>query len=256
MNTLGLLIDSLSLWRGERQILKDICLHISPNSATALLGPSGCGKSTLLKAVNRLHEQENDLRVSGSIRLDGKELLGSRVNLPDLRRQVGMVFQTPTPFPMSIAQNVAYGIRLHERLREDTLNARVCDALKRAALWNEVADRLDQSALSLSGGQQQRLCIARALAVGPRVLLLDEPTSALDPLSTNKIEQLITQLKREIIVILVTHNPAQALRCCDEAAVLINGQICEQGKVQRVFSAPRSKEVRRFLQSGHNAALN
>ncbi len=248
MNALGLLIDSLSLWRGERKILDDICLRILPNSAIALLGPSGCGKSTLLKAINRLHEQENDLRVSGSVQLDGKELLGNGINLPDLRRQVGMVFQTPTPFPMSITKNVAYGIRLHERLREDALNARVCDALKRAALWNEVCDRLDQSALSLSGGQQQRLCIARALAVGPRVLLLDEPTSALDPLSTNKIEQLITQLKRDIIVVLVTHNPAQALRCCDDAAVLINGRICEQGKVQQVISAPHSKEVRRFLQ--------
>ncbi|WMJ83929.1 phosphate ABC transporter ATP-binding protein [Oscillospiraceae bacterium LTW-04] len=245
---MGLLIDTLSLWRGERQILKDVYLHFSPSSATALLGPSGCGKSTLLKAINRLHEQENDLRVSGSVRLYGKELLGSRVNLPDVRRQVGMVFQTPTPFPMSIAQNVAYGIRLHERLHEDDLNARVRNALKRAALWNEVADRLDQSALSLSGGQQQRLCIARALAVGPRVLLLDEPTSALDPLSTHKIEQLIIQLKREIIVVLVTHNPTQALRCCNDAAVLINGQVCEQGRVEQVISAPRSKEAQQFLQ--------
>lgn len=248
MNILGLLIDSLSLWRGERQILKDICLRFSPNSATALLGPSGCGKSTLLKAVNRLHEQETDLRVSGSIQLDGKELLTSRINLPELRREVGMVFQTPAPFPMSIAQNVAYGIRLHERLREDDLNARVRDALKRAALWSEVADRLEQSALSLSGGQQQRLCIARALAVGPRVLLLDEPTSALDPLSTHKIEQLIAQLKREVIVVLVTHNPAQALRCCDDAAVLINGQVCEQGRARQVIGAPRNQEVWRFLQ--------
>lgn len=248
MNLLGLLIDTLSLWWGERQILKDVYLHFSPNSATALLGPSGCGKSTLLKTINRLHEQENELRVSGSIRLDGKELLSGRVNLPDLRRQVGMVFQTPTPFPMSIAQNVAYGIRLHERLREETLNARVQDALKRAALWNEVADRLEQSALSLSGGQQQRLCIARALAVRPRVLLLDEPTSALDPISTQKIEQLITQLKREIIVVLVTHNPTQALRCCDDAAVLVNGQVCEQGEVLKVISAPRSKQVQQFLQ--------
>ncbi|MFV0497663.1 MAG: phosphate ABC transporter ATP-binding protein [Candidatus Fimivivens sp.] len=244
---MGLLIDTLSLWRGERQILKDIYLRCSSNSATALLGPSGCGKSTLLKAVNRLHEQEHELRISGSIRLDGKELLGRRVNLPDLRRRVGMVFQTPAPFPMSIAQNVAYGIRLHERLREEELRMRVRDALKKAALWDEVADRLTQSALSLSGGQQQRLCIARALAVGPSVLLLDEPTSALDPLSTHKIEQLVIQLKREIIVILVTHNPTQALRCCDSAAVLINGQVCEQGSVQQVISAPLSKQVRQFL---------
>ena len=245
---MGLLIDSLSLWRGERQILKDICLHFLPNSATALLGPSGCGKSTLLKAINRLNEHENGLRASGSIRLDGKELLGSRVNLPELRRQVGMVFQTPAPFPMSIAQNVAYGIRLHERLNEDALNARIQNALRRAALWGEVADRLDQSAMSLSGGQQQRLCIARALAVGPKVLLLDEPTSALDPLSTHKIEQLIVQLKRDIIVVLVTHNPAQALRCCDDAAVLINGQVCEKGRAHQIIGAPQSKEVRQFLQ--------
>ncbi len=247
---MALVLDGLSLWRGEQQILKDICLRFSSNSATALLGPSGCGKSTLLKTINRLHEQENDLRVSGSIRLDGAALLGDRVHLPDLRRRVGMVFQTPTPFPMSIAQNVAYGIRLHERLREDTLNARVHDALKRAALWDEVADRLEQSALSLSGGQQQRLCIARALAVGPQVLLLDEPTSALDPLSTHKIERLIAQLKREIIVVLVTHNPAQALRCCDDAAVLTNGMVCEQGRAQQVIKAPRSREARRFLQNG------
>lgn len=202
----------------------------------------------MLKAINRLNEQENGLRVSGSIHLDDKELLGSRVNLPELRRRVGMVFQTPTPFPMSIAQNVAYGIRLHERLNQDDLNTRIQDALRRAALWGEVADRLDQSALSLSGGQQQRLCIARALAVGPKVLLLDEPTSALDPLSTHKIEQLIVQMKRDIIVVLVTHNPAQALRCCDDAAVLINGQVCEQGRTQQIIGAPQSKEVRQFLQ--------
>ncbi len=245
---MALVIDSLSLWRGERQILKDICLRCGSSSATALLGPSGCGKSSLLKAVNRLNEQERALRVTGSIRLDGEALLGDRVNLPELRRRVGMVFQTPTPFPMSIAQNVAYGIRLHERLREETLNARIREALTRAALWNEVSDRLNQSALSLSGGQQQRLCIARALAVGPRVLLLDEPTSALDPLSTHKIEQLILQLKREIIVLLVTHNPAQALRCCDDAAILVNGRICEQGKARQVIAAPESREARWFLQ--------
>lgn len=244
---MGLILDSLSLWRGEQQILKDICLRFSSNSATALLGPSGCGKSTLLKAINRLHEQEHDLRISGSIRLNGEELLSRRINLPALRRRVGMVFQTPAPFPMSIAQNVAYGILLHERLREDALSARVCDALKRAALWDEVADRLDQSALSLSGGQQQRLCIARALAVGPQVLLLDEPTSALDPLSTHKIEQLVAQLKREIIVVMVTHNPAQALRCCDDAAVLINGAVCEQGQARQAIVAPRSKEAWRFF---------
>lgn len=245
---MALILDTVSLWRGDRQILKDICLRFSSNSATALLGPSGCGKSTLLKAINRLHEQGNDLRVTGSIKLDGEELLGGRVDLPELRRRVGMVFQTPAPFPMSIAQNVAYGIRLHERLREDALNARIKEALTRAALWNEVADRLEQSALSLSGGQQQRLCIARALAVGPRVLLLDEPTSALDPLSTHKIEQLIIQLKREIIVVLVTHNPAQALRCCDDAAILIHGQVCEQGKARQVIAVPQSKEAQRFLQ--------
>ena len=245
---MALVIESLSLWRGERQILKDIRLRCASNSATALLGPSGCGKSTLLKAVNRLHEREGGLRVTGSIRLDGEELLEDRIDLPELRRRVGMVFQTPAPFPMSIAQNVAYGIRLHERLREEALNARVKEALTRAALWNEVCDRLHQSALSLSGGQQQRLCIARALAVGPRVLLLDEPTSALDPLSTHKIEQLILQLKREIIVLLVTHNPAQALRCCDDAVILVNGQIREQGKARQVVTAPKSREARRFLQ--------
>lgn len=245
---MALVLDTLSLWRGDRQILKDICLGFSSNSATALLGPSGCGKSTLLKAINRLHEREHDLRVTGSIKLDGEELLGGRVDLPELRRRVGMVFQTPAPFPMSIAQNVAYGIRLHERLREEVLNTRVKEALTRAALWGEVVDRLEHSALSLSGGQQQRLCIARALAVGPRVLLLDEPTSALDPLSTHKIEQLITQLKREIIVVLVTHNPAQALRCCDDAAILTHGQVCEQGKARQVIAAPQNKEARLFLQ--------
>ncbi len=245
---MALNLDTLSLWWGERQILKDICLRFSSNSATALLGPSGCGKSTLLKAVNRLHGQESALRVTGSVQLDGEELLGSRVDLPELRRRVGMVFQTPAPFPMSIAQNVAYGIRLHERLHAEALNARIKEALVRAALWGEVADRLDQSALSLSGGQQQRLCIARALAVGPRVLLLDEPTSALDPLSTHKIEQLIMQLKQEIIVVLVTHNPAQALRCCDTAAILINGRVCEQGGARQVIASPQSREARQFLQ--------
>ena len=245
----GLIVDSFALWRGEHQVLRDISLSFPQNSATALLGPSGCGKSTLLKAINRLHEQEREVHVSGSIKLDGEELLNHKVNLPELRRKVGMVFQTPTPFPMSIAQNVAYGIRLHERLPEDVLLLRVKEALQRVALLKEVAERLNQSALALSGGQQQRLCIARALAVGPKVLLLDEPTSALDPLSTQKIEQLIRQLKKEMIVVLVTHNPDQALRCCDFAALMSGGLICEQGIARQVLTAPRSKETRQYLSS-------
>lgn len=244
---LGLLIDSLSIWREDRQIIKDICIRFPPCSVTALLGASGCGKSTLLKTINRLHDQEHEVRATGSIKLDGKELLQGRVNLPDLRRKIGMVFQTPAPFPMSIEQNVAYGIRLHERLREDELRFRVRDALQRAALLKEVEGRLSQSALLLSGGQQQRLCIARALAVHPQVLLLDEPTSALDPLSTHKIELLIQQLKKEIIVVLVTHNPAQALRCCDFAAVLAKGQICEQGAARQVLTASHCKETKKFM---------
>lgn len=245
--SLGLYIDSLSLWRGDRQMLKDISVRFPPRSATALLGASGCGKSTLLKSINRLHEQEKDVHVTGSIKLDGEELLKGKINLPDLRRRIGMVFQTPTPFPMSIEQNVAYGIRLHERLREDKLHIRVREALQRAALLKDVEERLSQSALLLSGGQQQRLCIARALAVQPQVLLLDEPTSALDPLSTHKIELLIQQLKKEIIVVIVTHNPSQALRCCDFAVMLSSGQICEYGEVRQVITAPRCKETKIFL---------
>ena len=245
----GLVIDSFALWRGKNQVLRDINLRFPHHSATALLGPSGCGKSTLLKAINRLHEQEREVHISGSIKLDGDELLDSKVNLPDLRRKIGMVFQTPTPFPMSIAQNVAYGIRLHERLPEDVLLEHVKDALQRVTLLKEVSERLNQSALALSGGQQQRLCIARALAVGPKVMLLDEPTSALDPLSTQKIEQLIRQLKKEMIVVLVTHNPGQALRCCDFAALMSGGQICEQGTARQVLTAPRSQETRQYLSS-------
>lgn len=242
-------ISSLSLWAGEKQILYDVSAYFAQNSATALLGPSGSGKSTLIKSINRIHD-EHEVRYSGSITLNGEELLKSGVYLPEIRRRVGMVFQTPCPFDMSIEKNVAYGIRLHENLSRAELECRVQEALFDAALFDEVKDRLKESAMSLSGGQRQRLCIARALAVRPQVLLMDEPTSALDPLSTEKIEKLIIKLKRRLTIILVTHSAKQALRCCDFAIMMKRGRVCESGGAKEVILTPRSREARQFFESG------
>lgn len=239
-------ITKLSLWQNEKQILHNVSLSFFDKSATAIIGHSGCGKSTLLKAINRIHD-EREVKIIGSIRLNGYELLQKGVWLPELRRRVGMVFQTPCPFDMSIEQNVAYGILLHQKPKPNELKKMVEHALREAALFDEVAERLRDSALSLSGGQQQRLCIARALAVRPDILLLDEPTSALDPLSVSKIEQLISGLKAKMTVILVTHSPKQALRCCDSVAVMKNGRVCETGWASEVLTRPKSEAAKQYL---------
>lgn len=239
-------IDDFSLWSGGKQLLFDITAIFPDRSATAIAGPSGCGKSTLIKAINRIHD-EREVSYSGSITLDGEQLLSPDVYLPALRRRIGMVFQTPCPFDMSIEKNITYAIKLTESPSRAELKRRVEQVLREAALFDEVKDRLRQSALSLSGGQQQRLCIARALAAKPEVLLLDEPTSALDPLSTEKIEQLIMRLKKEITVILVTHSARQALCCCDYAVMLSHGSVVEYGTAAQVIKFPKSKEAKDFF---------
>lgn len=239
-------IDELSLWRGERQLLFDISAVFPDKSATAIMGRSGCGKSTLLKAINRMND-EREVRYSGSVMLDGEQLFADRVHLPELRRRIGMVFQTPCPFDMSIERNIAYAIKLTEAPDRRELKARIREALEQAALFDEVRERLKQNARSLSGGQQQRLCIARSLAARPEALLLDEPTSALDPVSTEKIERLIRSLKRKMTVILVTHSVRQALDCCDYLIMLHRGRIAEQGAAAEVIKFPKTREGREFF---------
>lgn len=239
-------IDSLSLWRGQRQILFDISAVFPDKSATAILGPSGCGKSTLIKSINRMHD-EREVSYSGSVLLNGKQLLSPEIYLPKLRRRVGMVFQTPCPFDMSIEKNIAYAIKLERNPGSAELKIQIEQALRQAALFDEVKDRLRQNALSLSGGQQQRLCIARALAAKPEVMLFDEPTSALDPLSAEKIERLIEKLKHNITVILVTHSPRQALACCDYALMLRQGRLIESGTARQVITHPKTVEAKNFF---------
>ena len=239
-------VKNLSLWRENRQLLFDISAVFPDRTATAILGPSGCGKSTLIKSLNRIHD-EREVRYSGSVILNGEQLLSPENDLPKLRRRVGMVFQTPCPFDMSIEKNIVYPIKLEQKLPPSELKIRVEQALRQAALFDEVKDRLRQNALSLSGGQQQRLCIARALAAKPEVLLLDEPTSALDPLSTEKIEQLIIKLKRELTVILVTHSARQALCCCDYAIFMRQGSIIERSTAQRLIKSPKTREAKEFF---------
>lgn len=241
-------IDSLSLWRGQRQMLFDISAVFPDRSATAILGPSGCGKSTLIKSINRIHD-EREVSYNGSVLLNGEQLLAPDIYLPTLRRRVGMVFQSPCPFDMSIEKNIAYAIKLEQKISSAELKTQVEEVLRQAALFDEVKDRLKQNALSLSGGQQQRLCIARALAAKPEVLLFDEPTSALDPLSAEKIELLIEKLKRDMTVILVTHSARQALACCDYALMMRQGRLIESGTSQQVIKHPKSIEAKKFFGS-------
>lgn len=239
-------IDNLSLWRGEKQILFDISAVFPDRSATAIVGRSGCGKSTLLRAINRIHD-EREISFSGSVTLNGEQLLSQKIYLPELRRRIGMVFQAPCPFDMSIERNIAYAIKLTETLSVVQLKERVREALEQAALFEEVKGRLRQNALCLSGGQQQRLCIARSLAAKPQALLLDEPTGALDPLSTEKIERLIVSLKEKMTVILVTHSIRQAIDCCDYAIMLHQGRIAERGTAAEVIKFPKTKEGKEFF---------
>jgi phosphate transport system ATP-binding protein len=245
--TAKLRIRNLDFFYGDFQALRKITLDIPENRVTAFIGPSGCGKSTLLRTFNRMYSLYPDQRAEGEIVLDGVNVLDMRRDLPLLRAKVGMVFQKPTPFPMSIYDNIAFGVRLYERLGKRAMDERVEWALTRAALWNEVRGKLQQSGNSLSGGQQQRLCIARCIAIKPEVLLLDEPCSALDPISTTRIEELITELKNDYTVVIVTHNMQQAARVSDYTAYMYLGELIEYGDTDSIFIKPQRKQTEDYI---------
>ena len=240
-------VKDMCLWYGNSQALKDINIDIEEKSITALIGPSGCGKSTFLKTLNRMNDLVPGVKVTGDIRYRGQDIFDPQLDVNELRRQVGMVFQKPNPFPMSIYDNIAYGPRTHGIKNKAKLDDIVERSLRGAAIWDEVHDRLKKSALGLSGGQQQRLCIARALAVEPDVLLMDEPTSALDPISTSKIEELVTELKNQYTIIIVTHNMQQAVRISDNTAFFLLGNLIEYGDTEKMFSEPRDKRTEDYI---------
>lgn len=240
-------VHDLNFYYGKFHALKNINLTIPENRVTAFIGPSGCGKSTLLRAFNRMFELYPEQRATGQILLDGEDLLKSKMDVALIRAKVGMVFQKPTPFPMSIYDNIAFGVKLFESLKSSEMDDRVEWALRKAALWTEVKDKLNQSGSSLSGGQQQRLCIARGIAIKPEVLLLDEPCSALDPISTAKIEELIAELKNEYTVVIVTHNMQQAARCSDYTAYMYLGDLMEFGETDQMFFKPKRKETEDYI---------
>jgi phosphate transport system ATP-binding protein len=240
-------IRDLSFYYGASKALKNVSLPLYDRKVTAFIGPSGCGKSTLLRVLNRIYELYPNQRAEGEVLLDGQNILERSQDLNLLRARIGMVFQKPTPFPMTIYDNVAYGIKLYERLGKSALDDRVEDALQRAALWNEVKDKLKQSGLSLSGGQQQRLCIARTVATKPEVILLDEPASALDPISTAKIEELIDELSNEYTIVIVTHNMQQASRVSDYTAFMFLGELIEFGTTDTLFTAPKNKRTEEYI---------
>ena len=239
-------ISNMNLYYGDFHALKDVSLDIQANKITAFIGPSGCGKSTFLKSLNRMNDLVEGCKITGNILLDGEDIYGDMdVNL--LRRRVGMVFQKPNPFPMSVYDNVAYGPRTHGIRSRKQLDEIVEKSLRGAAIWDELKDRLDKSALGLSGGQQQRLCIARALAVEPEVLLMDEPTSALDPISTSKIEDLVLELKKDYTIVMVTHNMQQATRVSDETVFFLLGEIIKSGPTEQLFSVPADKRTEDYI---------
>lgn len=238
---------NLNLYYGNHHALKDIDIGIRTRSVTALIGPSGCGKSTFLKTLNRMNDLILGVRIEGGVYLDGEDIYGKRVDVTILRRRVGMVFQQPNPFPMSIYDNVAYGPRTHGLKDRDRLDAVVERSLRGAAIWEEVKDRMKKTALGLSGGQQQRLCIARALAVEPEVILMDEPTSALDPVSTRRIEELLSELKKEYTIVIVTHNMQQAARVSDDTALFLSGRVIESGSTRDIFTRPRDAKTRDYI---------
>ena len=242
-----LAVRNLNFHYGKFHALKDVNLSIPGNRVTAFIGPSGCGKSTLLRTFNRMYELYPNQKASGEIILDNENILDARQDLNRLRAKVGMVFQKPTPFPMSIMDNIAFGVRLYEKLSTHEMNDRVEWALKKAALWNEVKDKLKQSGNSLSGGQQQRLCIARAIAVKPEVVLLDEPASALDPISTAHIEELIHELKADYTIVIVTHNMQQAARVSDCTAYMYLGELIEFGNTDTIFTTPKQKATEDYI---------
>lgn len=240
-------VSNMDLYYGDFHALKNINLSIDDNEVTAFIGPSGCGKSTLLKSINRMNDLVPGCRITGEMLLDGENIYGGKMDVNGLRKRVGMVFQKPNPFPMSIYDNIAYGPRTHGVRSKAKLDDIVEQSLRQAAIWDEVKDRLKKSALGMSGGQQQRLCIARALAVQPEVLLMDEPTSALDPISTSKIEDLAVELKKDYTIIMVTHNMQQAARISDKTAFFLLGEVVEYGETEQIFSMPKDKRTEDYI---------
>lgn len=240
-------VKNMCLWYGENQALNNINISIPEKSITAFIGPSGCGKSTFLKSLNRMNDLVPGVRITGDVRYRGKDIFDASIDVNGLRREIGMVFQKPNPFPMSIYDNIAYGPRTHGIKNKAKLDEIVEQSLKDAAIWDEVRDRLKKNALGLSGGQQQRLCIARALAVKPAVLLMDEPTSALDPISTSKIEELTSKLKEDYTIIMVTHNMQQAVRISDQTAFFLLGELIEYGNTETLFSTPKDKRTEDYI---------
>jgi phosphate transport system ATP-binding protein len=240
-------VRALDFWYGANKALKQINLELPDRQVTGMIGPSGCGKSTLLRVLNRMYSLYPGQRAEGEVLMDGRNMISPEVDLNELRSKVGMVFQKPTPFPMTIYDNIAFGVRLHEKMSKAQMDDRVEWALSRAAIWDEVKDRLQSSALGLSGGQQQRLCIARTIAVRPEVILFDEPTSALDPISTLKIEELIDELKRDFTICIVTHNMQQAARCADQVAFFYLGELIEVAPAAQMFTAPREKRTQEYI---------
>ncbi|MEE1144392.1 MAG: phosphate ABC transporter ATP-binding protein PstB [Acutalibacteraceae bacterium] len=240
-------VDNLNLWYNTSKALKDVNIEIEENTITALIGPSGCGKSTFLKTLNRMNDLIPGVKIEGKVCYNGTNIFDKSVDVNELRRDIGMVFQKPNPFPMSIYDNIAYGPRTHGIKNKVKLDEIVEESLKGAAIWDEVKDRLKKSALGLSGGQQQRLCIARALAVKPKVILMDEPTSALDPISTSKIEDLANELKKKYTIIIVTHNMQQAVRISDKTAFFLLGELVEYGNTNEMFSNPKKKNTEDYI---------
>ncbi len=247
LNEAKMAIRGLDFFYGSNQALKGITLDLPEKQVTGMIGPSGCGKSTLLRVLNRMYDLYPNQRATGEVLMDGQNILAPGVDLNYLRSRIGMVFQKPTPFPMSIYDNIAFGVKLHERLSKSAMDERVEWSLTRAALWDEAKDRLTASATGLSGGQQQRLCIARTIATRPEVILLDEPTSALDPISTLKIEELIDELKQDFTIAIVTHNMQQAARCADQVAFFFIGELVEVGAAAQMFTAPRQKRTQEYI---------
>ena len=240
-------VNDLCLWYGNTQALKNVHINIAKNSITALIGPSGCGKSTFLKTLNRMNDLVPGVRITGEVKYDGKDIFSPGTDVNELRKNIGMVFQKPNPFPMSVYDNIAYGPRTHGVRNKAKLDDIVERSLRDAAIWDEVRDRLKKSALGLSGGQQQRLCIARALAVEPDVLLMDEPTSALDPISTSKIEDLAMDLKKKYTIVIVTHNMQQAVRISDYTAFFLLGDLVEYDGTEKIFEQPQDKRTEDYI---------
>jgi len=247
LNGAKIAIDNLDFFYGDHRALKSIKLDLPNRQVTGMIGPSGCGKSTLLRVLNRMYDLYPGQRATGSVLMDGENIIAPETDLNALRSRIGMVFQKPTPFPMTIYDNIAFGVKLHEKLSKPQMDERVEWSLTRGALWGEVKDRLNTSAMGLSGGQQQRLCIARTIAVRPEVILLDEPTSALDPISTLKIEELIDELKQDFTIAIVTHNMQQAARCADQVAFFYLGEMVEVAPAVQLFTAPKERRTQDYV---------